>query len=93
MDVNTIAFQLVEAKKKVGYAVYTTLTQYRDKYFPVLFFFETHGSKEWSDTLAHEYCVCLKKRVDANEFSDNRCRQLLSGLDELEKFRKTGKLL
>ena len=93
MDVNTLAFQLVEAKKKAGYAVYTALAQYRDKYFPVILFFETHGSKEWSDALADDYRVYLKKRVDANEFSDNRYRQLLSGLDELEEFRKTGKLL
>ena len=30
MDVNTMALQLVEAKKKTGYAVYTALGQYRD---------------------------------------------------------------
>lgn len=93
MDVNTTAFQLVEAKKKAGYAVCTALTQYRDKYFPVVLYFETHGSKEWSEELSQEYRAHLKRRADANEIGDSQYRRLLFGLDELEEFRKTGKLL
>ena len=88
-----MAFQLVEAKKKAGYTAYTALAQYRDKYFPVVLYFETHGSKKWNEKLSQEYRAYLKHRVDKNEFSDNRYRQLLSGLEELEEFRKTGKLL
>ena len=88
-----MALQLVEAKKKTGYAVYTALGQYRDKYFPVVFYFETHGSKEWDENLAEDYRAYLKRRVNANEIGENRYRQLLFGLDELDEFRKTGKVL
>ena len=64
-----MAFQLVEAKKKAGYTAYTALAQYRDKYFPVVLYFETHGSKKWNEKLSQEYRAYLKRRVDNNEFS------------------------
>ena len=73
--------------------MYTALGQYRDKYFPVVFYFETHGSKEWDENLAEDYRAYLKRRVNANEIGENRYRQLLFGLDELDEFRKTGKVL
>lgn len=47
--------QLVEKKKSVGYTVATALSQYRDKYFPVVFFFETNGLTDWDDEADGQY--------------------------------------
>ena len=93
MNVNELAMQLVEKKKCVGYTVSTALSQYRDKYFPVVFFFETNGLTEWNDDTAELYREMIKDRSAKNELADNRYRQLLSGVDEMEHFHNTQELL
>lgn len=93
MNLNVMAFQLVEKKKAAGYTIHSALCQYRDRYFPAVYFFETHGSSEWSDKLAEDYRTHLKQRVNNNEIGDDRYRILMFGIDEIEEFNKTGKLL
>ncbi len=93
MDVNTAALQLMEKKREVGYTAYNAFGHYRDRYYPIVQFFEAHGGKEWNDALAEEYRTNLMHRVDINEIGTPRYNQLLFGLDELEEFLRTGNLL
>lgn len=93
MNVNTAALQLLEKKKAIGYAEYTVWGQYRDRFYPIIIFFNRNGSEVWSDKLAAEYRTYLKKRIEAGKMHDSRYRLLCFGIEELETFVKTGKLL
>lgn len=93
MNVNTVALQLVEKKKTIGYADYTVWGQYKDRYYPVIVFFNKHGTGEWSNQMADNYRAYLKERIEAKKMQDKRYRSLCFGIEELETFVKSGKLL
>ena len=42
MDVNAAALQLMEKKREVGYTAYNAFGHYRDRYYPIIQFFEEH---------------------------------------------------
>ncbi len=93
MNVNDVALRLVEKKKTIGYADYTVWGQYKDRYYPIIVFFNKHGSGEWSDEMADNYRTYLKERINEGKMHDKRYRALCFGIEELETFVKTEKLI
>lgn len=89
---NDLALALYEERKKLGYTTLCNTSQYRDKYFPAVTFFEVNNLEEFNDENAQKYRDYICGRADKNEIGTSRYHQLLSGLDDLLYFRDTGKV-
>lgn len=93
MNVNDMVLQMINLQKQRGYTPATVLCNYRDKYVPLIVFYELHDTREWDPEITKLYRDHINRRVDSGEICQNWYRRLKSGVDEMEHFHETGKLI
>ena len=93
MNVNELALEIISLQRDRGYTEATALSNYRDKYLPVIVFFEMQRQREWDPAIAEMYRDKLRRRIDRREIEHCWYLRLMSGVNELEHYHDTGKLL
>ena len=81
MNVNNLALEMIALQKQRGYTQATVLSNYRDKYVPLIVFYEMHDTREWDPEITKLYRNHIYQRVDDGEICQNWYRRLKSGVD------------